>query len=80
MEIPLETPYGMELLATVHWVRHRGGPGASAPAASVEEAVAQIHAWNPRKQQVFKPDRIRVAWDQLAQHVWMETGSACERH
>lgn len=75
-----ETPYGMELLATVHWVRQRGGPSANAPAASVEEAVAQIHAWNPRKQQVFKPDHIRVAWDQLAQHGWMATGSACERH
>jgi hypothetical protein len=66
-----ETPYGMELLATAHWVRHRGGPGAAAPAKNAEQAIAQIHAWNPRKQQVFKPEHIRIAWNQLAQQGWM---------
>ncbi|MGZ8244978.1 type II toxin-antitoxin system antitoxin DNA ADP-ribosyl glycohydrolase DarG [Methylomagnum sp.] len=37
-----ETPYGMELLSTVHWVAHRGGPKANAPATNPEEAYAQI--------------------------------------
>jgi O-acetyl-ADP-ribose deacetylase (regulator of RNase III) len=36
-----ETPYGMELLATVHWVAAREG------ARSFEEAVLKIYAWNP---------------------------------
>lgn len=66
-----ETPYGMELLATVHWVCHRGGPGAATPATNVGDAITQIHAWNPRKQQVFKPDHIRTAWNQLEQQGWI---------
>ena len=34
-----ETPYGMELLATVHWLAHRGGPNGSPPATSPESAI-----------------------------------------
>lgn len=66
-----ETPYSMELLATIHWVAHRGGPKSVAPASDAEAAVGQIHAWNPRKQQVFKPEHIRTAWDHLVQQGWM---------
>jgi len=66
-----ETPYGMELLATVHWVAHRGGPKSETRASDAEGAIEQIHAWNPRKQQVFKPDHIRVAWNHLLQQNWM---------
>lgn len=66
-----ETPYGMELLATTHWVARRGGPKSEAPAADASEAIAQIHAWNPRKEQVFKPEHIRTAWKQLDEQGWM---------
>jgi O-acetyl-ADP-ribose deacetylase (regulator of RNase III) len=67
-----ETPYGMELLSTTHWVARRGGPkSGGVPAADTDEAIAQIHDWNPRKQQVFKPDHIRTAWGQLAQQGWL---------
>jgi len=66
-----ETPYGMELLATVHWVAHYGGRQGEAPAASVEAAIEVVHAWNPRKQNIFKPDHIRVAWTQLKERGWM---------
>jgi O-acetyl-ADP-ribose deacetylase (regulator of RNase III) len=66
-----ETPYGMELLATTHWLARRGGPKSEAPAADASEAVAQIHAWNPRKEQVFKPEHIRTAWKQLDEQGWM---------
>jgi hypothetical protein len=38
-----ETSFGMELLATVHWVATREGGG------TVEEATAKTHAWNDRK-------------------------------
>ncbi|MEF8729335.1 MAG: macro domain-containing protein [Accumulibacter sp.] len=66
-----ETPYGMELLATVHWVAHYGGRQGEAPAADVDAATNVVHAWNPRKQHIFKPDHIRAAWIQLAQRGWM---------
>lgn len=66
-----ETPYGMELLATVHWVAHYGGRQGEAPAADMDAATNVVHAWNPRKQHILKPDHIRAAWMQLAQRGWM---------
>ena len=66
-----ETPYGMELLATVHWVAHRGGPANTGPARDVKTAIQQVHDWNPRKQRVFKPDHIHKAWEHLRSHQWM---------
>jgi O-acetyl-ADP-ribose deacetylase (regulator of RNase III) len=66
-----KTPYGMELLATVHWVAHRGGPKSVVPASGLPAAIEQIHAWNPRKQRVFRDEHIRTAWDHLDQHGWM---------
>ena len=66
-----ETPYGMELLATTHWVAHRGGPNNAVPASNADQAVEQIHAWNPRKQLVFKPEHISTAWNHLVQQEWM---------
>jgi O-acetyl-ADP-ribose deacetylase (regulator of RNase III) len=66
-----ETPYGMELLASVHWTAHHGGPRQDRPAENPEEALTQIHAWNPRKQRVFKPEHIHTAWRQLDQKGWM---------
>ena len=66
-----ETPYGMELLATVHWVAHRGGPGHPQAATTPDEAVAQVHAWNPRKKQIFKPEHLHIAWRRLAEAGWV---------
>ena len=66
-----ETPYGMELLATVHWVARRGGPKSDAPASDAAAAIGQIHTWNPRKQQVFKPEHIHIAWNQLRDQAWL---------
>lgn len=56
-----ETPYGMELLSSVHWVAHR----AEAPATSAESAIEAVHAWNDRKRRILKPEHIRVAWRHL---------------
>jgi len=66
-----ETPYGMELLATTHWVAHQGGPASTAPALEPGTAIEQIHAWNPRKKRVFKPEHIRTAWSHLIGQEWM---------
>lgn len=67
-----ETPYGMELLATVHWVALYGGPGNQRPATTHKEAVTQVHMWNPRKMMIFKPAHIRIAWEQLAELSWID--------
>jgi O-acetyl-ADP-ribose deacetylase (regulator of RNase III) len=56
-----ETPYGMELLSSVHWVRAHVEP----PAADAAMAVAKVHSWNDRKARMFKPQHIVIAWERL---------------
>ncbi len=59
-----ETPFGMELLATVHWVCTREG------ASSGDEAIKQTYAWNDRKR-VFDPKQIMLAREVLASQGWL---------
>ncbi len=59
-----ETPFGLELLSTVHWVVKHG-------AGSMDDVVATTYAWNPRKRQ-FAPRQIRLALDVLAEKGWIE--------
>ena len=60
-----ETPFGMELLATVHWVCIRED------AKTGEEAVARTHAWNDRKK-AFDPKQIHLAREVLASRGWLD--------
>jgi len=62
-----ETPYGMELLSSVHWVVRRDTPAA----ADEEAAVAAVHGWNERKRAMFKPEHIRIAYRQLHVQGWL---------
>jgi len=64
-----ESPFGMELLATVHWVATR--EGATSPA----EATKAVHDWNLRKR-CFTPPQIQVAWDVLASKGWLPSVAA----
>lgn len=74
-----ETPHGMELLSSTHWVATRaegGESGASGEegkpwARTPEEAVAAVHAWNPRKKKMFPPEHVRVAWERLEEDGWV---------
>lgn len=59
-----ETPFGLELLATVHWVASREH------AANAEDAVAKVHAWNDRKQR-FSPRQIGIAYETLRAKGWL---------
>lgn len=60
-----ESPYGLELLATVHWVVSE--PGAS---SALEDVVQRIHAWNERKRQ-FTPRQIAIALATLQRQSWL---------
>jgi hypothetical protein len=62
-----ETPYGMELISSVHWVVKHQDP----PAVDADAAVEAVHAWNDRKQAMFKAEHIRVAWHQLHDQSWL---------
>jgi O-acetyl-ADP-ribose deacetylase (regulator of RNase III) len=59
-----ETPYGMELLATVHWVCTREG------AATTEETVERTYSWNERKKSFARTEILR-AREVLAEQGWL---------
>jgi O-acetyl-ADP-ribose deacetylase (regulator of RNase III) len=61
-----ETPYGMELLASVHWLAKHSDPSAS----SADQAVSQLHAWNDRKRKMFREEHIGIAWQRLQDDRW----------
>ncbi len=62
-----ETPYGMELLATVHWV----GQEDPQAATDVATAIARVQDWNPRKRLVFQPHHIQTTWQRLQDEHWL---------
>jgi hypothetical protein len=64
-----ESPFGLELLATVHWVATREG------AASEGEVVARTYAWGERKRQ-FSRDQILLGRRVLAEQGWLGAGSS----
>jgi hypothetical protein len=59
-----ETPFGLELLATVHWLAVRD------KIESPEELERQVYAWNARKKR-FSPRQIRLAMDVLRSKGWI---------
>jgi O-acetyl-ADP-ribose deacetylase (regulator of RNase III) len=62
-----ETPFGMELLGTVHWVIRYG----AADASDLEDVVAKVHAWSVRKRSTMKDGHIRAAWLRLRELGWV---------
>jgi len=59
-----ETPFGLELLATVHWVMTRQG------ATGLDDVIGQTYAWNERKRQ-FTPRQIGIAVNCLTRKGWV---------
>lgn len=59
-----ETPFGMELLATVHWVCTREG------ATAEDETVKRTYAWSDRKKN-FDQKQIALAHEVLASQGWL---------
>jgi O-acetyl-ADP-ribose deacetylase (regulator of RNase III) len=61
-----ETPLGMELLATVHWVMTHEAAGSP----QVDSVIRSVHAWSSRKAASMKPQQIRAAYDRLRGQGW----------
>lgn len=58
-----ESAYGMELLATVHWL------AARAPEGTTDDAVAsKVAEWSPRKARMFTPNHVGSALSALRSH------------
>lgn len=62
-----ETPYGMELLSSVHWVCTHQEPRATTP----EKAIELVHGWNERKQKMFRAEHICAAYQRLCELAWI---------
>jgi hypothetical protein len=64
-----ESPFGLELLASVHWVlekEHAQGPA---------DVVQKIHSWNDRKKQ-FTQRQISLAIQTLSAKNWLGMASS----
>lgn len=63
-----ESPLGMELLSTVHWVATHDDDGK---VHNSEQAMAKVQAWSPRKAKIMKPKQVNAAWERLASLGWI---------
>lgn len=54
-----ESPYGLELLSSVHWLAHHEGH------FPVEKIIEEMMSWNETKRNTFGEDAIRGAYDRL---------------
>jgi O-acetyl-ADP-ribose deacetylase (regulator of RNase III) len=66
-----ETPYGMEMLATVHWAAQEDTAAVTDP----EAAIAGVQSWSDRKRTLFKPQHLRKAWQRLSEQGWLSGDS-----
>lgn len=60
-----ESPFGLELLATVHWVVTRDD------ARNLKDAILKTYSWNEWKRK-FSSDQIKLAYSTLAEKGWFE--------
>ena len=59
-----ETPFGLELLATVHWI------ATKTDAASIDDVIERTHAWNKRKR-LFTGRQIKISYNALRIQNWL---------
>lgn len=64
-----ESPYGLELLSTVHWVATREG------ATDEQTILDHVRAWNAHKRQ-FTERHLAIATRQLGSQGWLSARSA----
>jgi O-acetyl-ADP-ribose deacetylase (regulator of RNase III) len=61
-----ETPFGLELLSTVHWVLQETPECRE----NLPKTVSEVHSWNNRKAEIFNAAQIELAWAQLKAKGW----------
>lgn len=69
-----QSPYGMELLATVHWVATR-----EPDVRTLDQAIHAVHAWNERKANLMPAPHVRAAWDRLEAEHWLPQQVPCDQ-
>ena len=68
-----ETPFGMELMATVHWVATR-----ERTTQDPDAAYLAVQAWNTRKADMMRREHVRAAWMRLRQLGWLNQQTSPE--
>ena len=66
-----ESPFGLELLSTVHWIVSKE------QVHNVDDVVTQTYAWNDRKKQ-FSQRQIALAVDVLSHKGWIENSNIAD--
>ena len=61
-----QSPYGMELLATVHWVATR-----EAGVHTFDQVLGAVKSWNERKASIMQDAHLRAAWTRLSEQRWL---------
>ncbi len=60
-----QSPFGLELLATVHWASTQ----ETGQVNDLQSVVAAVHQWNARKQQLMNADLIATAYERVREFV-----------
>jgi len=63
-----ETPYGMELLSSVHWIAAQESEKAR---TNLEAACDLVLSWNEHKRKTFRIDHVKLAWTRLREESWL---------
>lgn len=63
-----ESPFGLELLSTVHWVMKED------PNSTTDDVAGRVYNWGDRKRQ-FTPRQIGLAVEVLSEKGWIEQAS-----
>jgi O-acetyl-ADP-ribose deacetylase (regulator of RNase III) len=63
-----ESPYGLELLATVHWAHTH-----EQKARSFEEVEDFVRSWSQRKAKILKREHLELAYRRLEQFNWLSS-------
>lgn len=63
-----DSAYGLELLASVHWVAKEDPAVADDPTL----AVKTVQAWTHRKARLFRTEHITAAWQALRDRGWLQ--------
>lgn len=67
-----ESAYGLELLASVHWISQHAGRDAATP----EDITRRIHQWPDRESRMFTAEHVCAAGDALATRGWCRVARA----
>ena len=61
-----ESPFGLELLATVHWV------ASESPKPVLDDVIARTYQWNARKREIFSERQVGIAYSRLKDQGWLD--------